>query len=241
MKIYNYHRETFEFTGSGFADPSPLEPGVFLFPAFSTPVEPPRAQEKRAHVWSGTAWTTVADHRGELWWKAGQSVQISRLGDPALEGWSPDGPPETAQGETPVWRDDEWVVVPDHRGEIWYQLNGLPVHITEPGDPADLGLVPVMPEPLPEIISDRQFFHLLAIREIVTQAEALAAVKTGDMPAAIQALINALPESQRFGATMLLSGATEFRRTHPLSDAFAQMLGWTAEQKDRFWTEASQI
>lgn len=41
MKIYNYHPGTLVYVGSSDADESPLEPGVFLVPSFSTPHAPP--------------------------------------------------------------------------------------------------------------------------------------------------------------------------------------------------------
>ncbi|MER9003338.1 hypothetical protein NKI15_06875 [Mesorhizobium sp. M0862] len=95
--------------------------------------------------------------------------------------------------------------------------------------------------PVPEVISDRQFFQALAVGGIITQAEALAAVKTGVIPAAMVALIAALPEANRFAAEMLLSGATEFKRAHPLTSAFGAAFGWGESQIDEFWIEAAAL
>jgi hypothetical protein len=97
------------------------------------------------------------------------------------------------------------------------------------------------PEPVPESISDRQFFHILAVDGLITEAEALAAVKTGDAPAAFEAFIASLPEADRFSARMLLEGATTFRRDHPLTAAFGTMHGMTPEQIDDLWRRASAL
>lgn len=97
------------------------------------------------------------------------------------------------------------------------------------------------PEPVPDSISDRQFFHILAVDGLITEAEALAAVKTGDAPAAFEAFIASLPEGQRFNARMLLEGATTFRRDHPLTDAFGSMYGMTPEEIDDLWRRASVL
>lgn len=100
----------------------------------------------------------------------------------------------------------------------------------------------VPPVPVPETISDRQFFQALAESpfKIITQEEALAAVKTGDLPASMIAMIQALPDAAKFSAEMILSGATEFRRSHPLVAAFGTAFGWTSEQIDAFWIEAAK-
>jgi hypothetical protein len=41
MNIYNYHPESRVFLGAGLADPSPLEPDVWLVPAHATTRVPP--------------------------------------------------------------------------------------------------------------------------------------------------------------------------------------------------------
>lgn len=98
-----------------------------------------------------------------------------------------------------------------------------------------------VPRIVPDEISDRQFFQQLALGGIITQAEALAAVKTGTMPAALQALIEALPADQRFGAQMIVSGATIFQRHHPMTDAIGASYGWKPEQIDTFFIAASAL
>jgi hypothetical protein len=43
MKIYHYHPETGVLLGEGMADESPLEPGVWLIPAYATALKPPES------------------------------------------------------------------------------------------------------------------------------------------------------------------------------------------------------
>lgn len=100
---------------------------------------------------------------------------------------------------------------------------------------------PPAPLPVPEVISDRQFFHALAVLGMITEAEALAAVKTGDPPAAMDAFLSALPDDQEFGARMLLEGATTFQRSHPLTLAFAAGMNMTDEQTDDLWRLAASL
>ena len=98
-----------------------------------------------------------------------------------------------------------------------------------------------LPPPVPQTISDRQFFQQLAISQIITEAEALAAVKTGDLPASLQALVDAMPEQARFNAEMLLSGATTFSRNHPLTTALGQAMGYTSDQIDDLFRAAGAL
>lgn len=97
------------------------------------------------------------------------------------------------------------------------------------------------PEPVPSAISDRQFFHILATDGLITEAEALTAVKTGDPPAAFETFIASLPVGDQFTARMLLEGATTFERNHPLTEAFGAMYGMTPEQVDDLWRRASAL
>lgn len=98
------------------------------------------------------------------------------------------------------------------------------------------------PEPyVPETISDRQFFQVLANRQLITKAEALAAVSVGTLPAAMDALLAGMSEDDEFAARMLLQGATQFNRSHPLTQAFGAGFGMTPEQIDELWIEADAL
>ncbi|WP_203469724.1 hypothetical protein [Rhizobium rhizogenes] len=94
---------------------------------------------------------------------------------------------------------------------------------------------------VPENISDRQFFQQLAISGLITDAEALAAVKTGDIPATMESFIEGLPTDQRFAARMVLCGATQFSRNHPLVAQFGAANAMTSYQIDDLWVDAAKL
>jgi hypothetical protein len=100
--------------------------------------------------------------------------------------------------------------------------------------------VPPLP-PVPDI-SDRQFFQQMAIEGTIMRDEALAAVKTGSIPTSLQTIVDGIQDqAQRFTAEMLLSGATTFQRSHPLTDAIGQATGRAPEQIDDFFRSAAQL
>jgi len=94
---------------------------------------------------------------------------------------------------------------------------------------------------VPGIISDRQFYQQLAIQGVITQAEAIAAVGPGTLPAALASLIAQLPAGVQFDAKMKASGATQFSRSSPLVATIAQLFGWDGPTTDTFWIAASQL
>ncbi len=59
-------------------------------------------------------------------------------------------PPIAHEGEAAVWLDTRghWVIVADHRGEIWW-LAGMPQVVTHLGDPAEWGMKPHSGAPAP--------------------------------------------------------------------------------------------
>lgn len=90
--------------------------------------------------------------------------------------------------------------------------------------------------PVPASISDRQFFQALAIRELISEPEALAAVKTGAIPAQLQAAVDTITdEAQHFAAVMLISGATVFERAHPMAAMLGAAIGKDSADLDDLW------
>lgn len=95
---------------------------------------------------------------------------------------------------------------------------------------------------VPAVVSDRQFFQMLAISGAITKEEALAAVMTGAIPSALESIVAAIEdENEEFAVRMLLSGATQFRRDHPLAASIAAARGMSDEQLDEFWTAAAAL
>ena len=95
---------------------------------------------------------------------------------------------------------------------------------------------------VPSTISDRQFAQALADLGVISRPEALAFVKRGEVPAALQAAIDSIPdEAERFAADMQVSGATIFERTHPSTLALAHALGWSDVQMDDLWRAAAAL
>lgn len=93
--------------------------------------------------------------------------------------------------------------------------------------------------PVPQIISRRQFFQAAAGRGMITQPEALDAVRHGEIPVLMQQGIDTLSSEEKFAAEMLLSGAGEFDRTHPLVAKFGETMSMPPAALDELWREAA--
>lgn len=115
--ICNVHRGTGEFLGVSRADPSPLDPGVWLFPAYSYQIDPPEVEQGFAALINrdNSGWERVADHRGATVYTTdtGEPRQWQALGD-LPEGYTLQAP-ETAFD---TWEDDKWVVDEPARAEV---------------------------------------------------------------------------------------------------------------------------
>lgn len=132
------------------------------------------------------------------------------------------------------------VAIGDKAYKTWLALGNAPTRIASMDELKDV-LIAAGVINVPQTISDRQFFQQLAIAGVISQEEALAAVKTGDIPAALSGFIAALDDASRFNAEMLLSGATVFQRNHPLTNAVAMAQGMTADQVDEFFRQAAKL
>jgi hypothetical protein len=98
------------------------------------------------------------------------------------------------------------------------------------------------PKPaVPATLSDRQFFQALAIKKIITEKEALAAVGVGTIPTILSAVVDAMPAKDKFAGTMFLTGTTVFHRDHVVITALQNNLKWTSEQMDDLWRSAGVL
>lgn len=109
--------------------------------------------------------------------------------------------------------------------EAWLEAGGVPEPYVAP------------PISVPQSISDRQFFQQLSIAGSITQADALAS-NAAVIPSPLLTIIDAMPAEQQFAAKMLVSGATVFERSHPMTIAIGTAYGWSSEQIDDFFVAA---
>ncbi|MCP1550724.1 MULTISPECIES: hypothetical protein [Methylorubrum] len=114
----------------------------------------------------------------------------------------------------------------------------------EPADDAPLWTAPA------NAISDRQFAQALALAGTISEVEALAWAARGDLPEAMEAALAKIPEAggHRFGARMMLAGATTFERDHPLTDQLGGLLTNPATGQpydpaalDALWSRAAAL
>ena len=95
----------------------------------------------------------------------------------------------------------------------------------------------------PAPISDRQFARGLWGEGIITFAECQAFCASGVIPAAMQTLIDQLPDDNtgaptpRKEAIVLVSGATEYRCDNPLVAQLGAAFGWSPAQIATKWRE----
>lgn len=97
------------------------------------------------------------------------------------------------------------------------------------------------PSPRVSEISDRQWAQALWKRNVITFDEARAFVKTGDLPPALLALIDELPEEDRNDAILTAEGAVLFSIDHPLVEKMSSAFGWDRAKLSEFWDFAASL
>lgn len=82
MFIYNYSKSTNEYCGYEKASLSPLERGVYLIPAFSTPIKPPEVGHGFVPCFIDGSWEVKEDHRGTIAYRKsdGKPMLITMIG-----------------------------------------------------------------------------------------------------------------------------------------------------------------
>lgn len=105
----------------------------------------------------------------------------------------------------------------------------------------------VDPNVMPEAISDRQFGEGLWHEGVITYEECERFVSVGEIPKALQDIIDLLPDDDtgaptpRKTATVVIKGAKEYRRHHPLTDQVRVALGMTPAELDARWLTWSRL
>jgi hypothetical protein len=110
-----------------------------------------------------------------------------------------------------------------------------------PAETAEIEALRNAPPPVPSAISRRQLLIALAQAKWITEAEALAAAKTGEVPAAIDAVFAALPKEQALAARITWATMTVVERDHPLIQAVIDAKLATADQVDALFKAAAEL
>ena len=146
---------------------------------------------------------------------------------------------EGKHSEMVIRRDEDGAFIPVDAGNKDYQEY---LAWVDDGNEAKEDEVPSPPLPPLTPISRRQFFQALAMNDLISPEEALAALQTGAIPKDMEDVIGKISDPQsQFAARMLLAGASEFERNHPLVDAFATSIEMMPEETDDFWRQAATL
>lgn len=129
MRIFNYHPKTAEYLGSENADESPLEPGVFLIPAFATSSPPPeKVPVGLVSIWTGEEWEIVPDHRGAVYWTAeGEKIEIIKPGEVVPDDGLLEKPDLRTEAE--IAAAESAAKIESIRDQLFEVFAGLPVAV----------------------------------------------------------------------------------------------------------------
>lgn len=245
MQLYHFSRDTHEFTGEFVAPLDPLETDiaghpVYLRPACATEVPPPACGERQVAVWTGSCWDVRPDHRGETWITTERGeverVTVGAIGDPHEWGLHHlDDLPKVGDKQVVTWNADakEFALLPDHRGELWYDAERKPVIVSDVGDPHDIGLISAeelaaLPQPIPSLSPVQIRLQLLTHGIDDTAVEAAIAASGGD-------------DIDRKRELAYWHYATCYERGHPLVEAIGAALGFSHDQLDDEFRAAAKL
>jgi hypothetical protein len=110
-----------------------------------------------------------------------------------------------------------------------------------PAEAAEIEALRNVPQPVPAAISRRQLLIALTQAGWITEAEALAAAKTGEVPTAIDEVFSLVPKEQALAARITWATMTVVERHHPLIQAAIDAKIATSEQIDVLFRAAAQL
>jgi hypothetical protein len=110
-----------------------------------------------------------------------------------------------------------------------------------PEEEAAILAVRTAPPPVPSAISRRQLLIALVAAGLITEVEALAAAKTGDVPTVIDTVFSKLPPEQALAARITWATMTQVERDHPLVQAIIDAQIASAEQVDALFRAAARL
>lgn len=92
----------------------------------------------------------------------------------------------------------------------------------------------------PTVISRRQFFQVLADREMITREEALAAMARGEIPEDFETLIQMIADDElEWQARALIAGATDFERANGFVEFIGAFKGMNSADMDQLWRDGA--
>ena len=97
------------------------------------------------------------------------------------------------------------------------------------------------PVAVPDEISRRQFFQVLANRGMITKAEALDAVTLGTLPAAIEALLSSIADEDLEWSARMSFTAQTFKRSNWCVEFFGAMQGRSSAAIDDLWRDGAVL
>lgn len=97
------------------------------------------------------------------------------------------------------------------------------------------------PAPVPASITRRQLLLALNRMGLITGEEALAAAKTGAVPAAVRAVFDNMQPADKLAAEITWASMSVAERSNPLVAALAQANGMTDAEIDDFFRLAASI